>query len=193
MAITRDDVGALCGILGPSAFVGAWLLGGALTDGYDPLADAISRLAAEGADTQPLMTSGFVAFGLLVPVWAQTLGRVLDDPRLRGSVTFAGIATLGVAAFPLTRAEGQPQDVAHAVAAGLGYLAMAVSPLIGAAALRRAGKRRAALASAVVGAVSSASLVGTLLVDGSGGLQRLGLTVVDLWYVVLAIWVLRRR
>lgn len=188
----RDSAGALCGILGPAAFVGAWLVAGALTSGYDPLAQAISELAAEGARTQPLMTAGLVAFGLLVPVWAQTLGRVLAQPALRVSVTLAGLATLAVAVSPLTREGGQPQDVAHAVSAGVGYLAMAASPLLGAAAFRRRGMGRAGAASALVGAVSAACLLGTLLVDEAGGLQRAGLTVVDAWYVAVALWVLRR-
>lgn len=192
MALSRYDVGALCGIAGPAAFVGAWLLGGALADGYDPLREAISDLAREGAGTQPLMTAGLVAFGLLVPVWAPALGRALGSTALLVSVTVAGLATLGVAAFPLSRDGGQAQDVAHAVAAGLGYAAMAVSPLIGAAALRRRGLANAARASAVVGVVSAVALVGSV-VAGSGGLQRLGLTVVDVWYVVLAVAVLRRR
>jgi hypothetical membrane protein len=191
--VTRERLGALCGIAGPVAFVGAWLLGGALTEGYDPLAQAISELAAEGADTQPLMTAGLVTFGVLVPVWAQTLGRVLDAPRLRVSVTVAGLSTLAVALFPLTREGGQPQDVAHAVSAGLGYAAMAATPLLAATALRRQERRRAALASAAVGAVSASALVASVLVDQGGGLQRLGLTVVDGWYVVVAAWVLRRR
>jgi hypothetical protein len=46
----------------------------------------------------------------------------------------------------------------------------------------------------VVGVVSAVALVGSVLVmDRSGGLQRLGLTVVDAWHVVVAVWVLRRR
>ena len=138
------------------------------------------------------MTAGLVAFGLLVPVWAQTLGRVLEEPRLRVSVTVAGLGTLAVALFPLTREGGQPQDVAHAVSAGIGYVAMAATPLLAAGALHRLGLRRAAVVSVVVGAVSALALVGSVLVDGGGGLQRLGLTVVDLWYVVAAVWVLRR-
>jgi hypothetical membrane protein len=191
--VTHDRFGALSGIAGPAAFVGAWLVAGALTDGYDPLEQAISELAAEGAATQPLMTAGLVAFGVLVPVWAQTLGRALDEPALRVSATVAGLATLAVAVFPLTREGERPQDVAHAVSAGTGYLAMAVTPLIGAVAFRRRGMRRAALASAAVGGVSAACLVGTLLVEEGGGLQRVGLTVVDLWYVAVATAILRHR
>jgi hypothetical membrane protein len=191
-----DRVGAVCGVLAPSSFVGAWLLGGVLQDGYDPLQDAISRLAAEGASSRPLMTAGLVAFGVLVPVWARTLGDRLGSPALRGVVTVAGLATLAVALLPLTREGGTTQDAAHAVVAGAGYVAMVATPLVAAPLLRRRGHGRAAALSWVVGAVSAGALVGTLLVGeqgqvGSGGLQRLGLTVVDAWHVVAAVAVLR--
>jgi hypothetical membrane protein len=178
---------------GPSAFVGAWVAGGLLTEGYDPTVQAISQLAREGAATRPLMTAGLVVFGLLIPVFAFGLARMLDEPRLRVSVSVAGLATLAVALLPLTREPGGAQDTAHAVAAGIGYVGMAVSPLIGAAALRRLGRPGAAAVSAAVGVVSACALVASVLVDRSGLFQRLGLTVVDAWYVVMAVQLLRRR
>jgi hypothetical membrane protein len=184
---------AVCGVLGPSAFVGAWLLGGLQTQGYEPLRDAISQLAREGADTRPLMNTGFVVFGLLIPVWALLLRRVLGT-GVAVAATVAGLATLAVGLLPLTREGGQPQDVGHAVAAGIGYIGMALTPLLAVAPLRRLGHTRAAATSAVVGIVSATALVGSLLVaQRAGGLQRLGLTVVDAWHVVVAVWVLRRR
>lgn len=187
-------VGALCGMAGPTAFVGAWLLGGALADDYDPLRDAISQLAREGAPTQPLMTSGLITFGVLIPVWAQVLSRELGSRGVRWAVTVAGLSTLAVAALPLTREPGGTQDLLHAVAAGTGYVAMAATPLLAAPALRRLGHDRAAAASVVVGVVSVAGLIGTVLFEErSGGMQRLGLTVVDAWHVAAAAWVLRRR
>ena len=186
-------VAALCGIAAPLAFVGAWLLAGAQTPGYEPLRDAISQLAREGADTRALMSTGFAAFGLLLPVWALALRRLLGTP-VAVAATVAALATLAVGLLPLTREGGQPQDVAHAVAAATGYVGMALTPLLGAAALRRRGMTRAAATSVVVGALSAMALVGSVLVvERSGGLQRLGLTVVDGWHVVVATWALRRR
>lgn len=183
----------MCGIAGPSAFVAAWLLGGLQTEGYAPLRDAISELAREGADTRALMTTGFVAFGVLIPVWAGVLGRVLDR-RVQVAATVAGLGTLAVALLPLTREGGQPQDVGHAVASGVGYAGMALTPLLAAVPLRRLGHERAAAGSVVVGALSALALVGSVLVvERGGGLQRLGLTVVDAWHVAMAVWVLRRR
>lgn len=180
-------LGAVCGIVGPAAFVGGWLVNGARTPDYDPLSDAISRLAAEGAPTRAAMTACFVAFGVLVPVWAAVLAREVGRPALRPVVTVAGLATLAVAALPLTREGGQPQDTAHAAAALTGYLAMAATPLVAAPALRPAART----ASVVTGAVSVAALL-VATVTGSGGAQRLGLTVVDVWHVVVAAAVLLR-
>jgi hypothetical protein len=190
-----DRAGAVCGVLAPSAFVSAWVVGGLSFDGYDPLVDAISGLAAEDAPTQPLMTAGFVAFGLLIPVWARTLGARLDSTALRGVVTVAGLTTLAVAFFPLTAEGGTTQDALHAVTAGTGYVAMVATPLVAAPLLRRRGYGRAAAASLAVGLVSAAALVGTVAIGedgqvGSGALQRLGLTVVDAWHVVAASAVL---
>lgn len=189
---TGTRLAAVCGIVGPVAFVGGWLVNGLRTDGYDPLTQAISQLARDGAPTQTEMTACFVTFGVLVPFWAATVARELDTLALRPVVTVAGLATLAVAALPLTREPGGTQDLLHAVAAGTGYVAMAVTGLVAAPALRRRGATGAALASTGVGVVSCVCLVGTLLVDGSGGLQRLGLTVVDAWHVAVATWVLRR-
>lgn len=187
-------LGALCGIAAPAAFVGAWVVAGLRTDGYDPVEQAISQLAREGADTRGLMTSGFVAFGVLLPVWARVLRRELDSRAVGAAATLAGLATVGVALLPLSRDPGGTQDLLHAAAAGTGYVAMALTPLLAAPALRRLGHDRAAAASAVVGVLSAAALAGTLgLPERSGGLQRLGLTVVDAWHVAAATGVLRRR
>lgn len=187
-------LGAVCGVAGPVAFVVAWLVGGMLADGYDPAREAISQLAREGAPTRPLMTAGLVAFGLLLPVWAVVLGRALDSRAVQVAATVAGLATLAVAALPLTREPGGTQDLLHAVAAGTGYVAMALTPLLAVLPLRWAGRPRAAAGSAVVGAISAAALIGTLAVGtGSGGLQRLGLTVVDGWHVAVAARLLRPR
>lgn len=189
---------AVSGIAGPTAFVAAWATGGALTPGYSPFRDTISRLAEEGASTAPLMTAGFVAFGVLLPIWGRALGERLGSPVLSRVVTVAGVATLGVAAAPLTRDGGSTRDTLHAIAAGTGYLAMAATPLLAARPLRRAGHGRAATASAAVGVTSAAALVASVLAANDafvsgGGWQRLGLTVVDAWHVVMAGAVLRAR
>lgn len=179
-------LGAACGIVAPVVFVGGWAVLGTRAAGYEPLEDAISLLAREGAPTRPAMTLCFAVFGLLLPIWAWTLAARLGVPALRPVVTTAGLATLAVAALPLSREGGQGQDAAHAVAALTGYLAMVLTPLVAARGLR--GPSRTA--SLLVAAVAAVALTGSVA-TGSGGLQRLGLTVVDAWHVALAGTVLR--
>ena len=192
MKVNRT-LGAVCGIIGPTAFVSAWVVGGLRTDGYDPLEEAISQLAREGAETRPLMTGGFIAFGVLIPIWARVLRRELDSRAVGAAATVAGVSTLAVAALPLTRDPGGTQDLLHAIAAGIGYVGMALTPLLASGPLRRLGRDRAAAASVVVGVISIAGLSGTLVFpERSGGMQRLGLTIVDAWHVVAGVWVLRR-
>ncbi len=181
--------GALCGVGAPASFVTAWVVGGLRTHGYDPFSDEISQLARVGAPTRPLMTAGFLGFAALAPFWARVLAKALDEPALRASVAAAAVGTLGVAALPLGTSFG---DAPHALAASVAYLGMASSPLLGGRAFDRSGHRAAAVASYTVGGVSAASLLASLAGRYDGGFQRLGLTVVDAWFVVLAVRELRR-
>lgn len=177
---------------GPAAFVGAWVVGGLLrAPEYSPVSQAISQLARSGTSTRPLMTTGFIAFGVLMPVYARELGAALASPGTRAAVTASGLATLAVAALPLSRAEGQAIDTWHAVAAGTGYLAQVAAPLLGGRRLARPGARAASYA---VSGVALACLVGSIAAPGvTGLLQRTGLTLVDTWFVGLAVHLLRRR
>jgi hypothetical membrane protein len=167
--------------------------GGLLADGYDPTRQAISELAREGAPTAPVLTAGLVGFGVLIPFFAGRLGRALDSPGLRTAITVAGVGTVGVAGFPLSSGGGEPQDLLHAVTAGAAYLGMALAPALGGRALHRRGHVRSAAASYAVSAVSAAALVGSVVVADGGLLQRVGLTVVDVWYAVAAVVLLARR
>jgi hypothetical protein len=79
--------------------------------------DAISRLAAVHAPTQALMTGGFVAFGVGVPLYGLALRRTIDGPAWIAAVA-TGLATLGVAATPLDTSSGV--DRLHGVFASVG-------------------------------------------------------------------------
>lgn len=154
------------------------------------MASAISQLAREGAPTRALMTAGFVAFGLLVPLYARALGTRLGRP-VQAAVTVSGLATLAVAALPLSRQGGQPVDTWHAVAAATGYVAQVAAPVLGGRRLAP-GSGGARTASYAVGALAALCLVGSVLVPGTTGLlQRTGLTLVDLWYAAVAVHLLR--
>jgi Protein of unknown function (DUF998) len=99
-----------------------------------------------------------------------------------------GLATLGVAALPL---DGWAGDTAHGVAAGIGYVSLAATPLLAAGPLARRGRRRAAVASRILGIASLACLGAKTVDDRAGLFQRLGLTVGDLWLVAAAVGILR--
>jgi hypothetical membrane protein len=75
---TRSEVRAATGgVVGPVAFVAAWLGAGLATGGYSAVEGAISDLAAVGAPHRGLMTLGFVVFGVAVPIYGLALRRVL--------------------------------------------------------------------------------------------------------------------
>jgi hypothetical membrane protein len=176
------------GILGPAAFISAWLVGGAEHGGgYSPVDDAISRLAAIGASTRPLMTAGFVSFGVAVPVYAMALKDALPGPAWKTAVA-TGVATLAVAAFPLDKSS--TFDQVHAAVAALGYVTLAATPLLAARPLAAAGHRRASYLSVAVGVGSGLCLVGTLGGPAHGLLQRVGLTLGDAWLISSGAWML---
>jgi hypothetical membrane protein len=163
------------GVAGPVTFVGCWVVGGALTDGYSPVDDFISELAGSGASTRPLMTTGLVVFAAGVSAFARGLPK---PARIVGYVNAA--ATLGIAAFPLHAGI----DHLHALAAGTGYASLALMPVLAA----RARGRSAAIASVAVGLLAGASLLASAMTDTTNGLfQRVGLTIVDAWIVVSAL------
>lgn len=187
MSPTRTRRLAIGGIAGPAAFIGAWAVGGLIKDGYDPVDTAISRLAAAGAETQPLMTAGFIGFGLGVPLFAQALRHAVPG-KAWVAATVTGAATLGVAATPLEASE--LVDRLHFVAATTGYVSLALVPLLAARHL----PGRWPLVSRVAGAVTAAALVAIPLSDSTNGLaQRVGLTVTDAWIMAMAVRLLRPR
>lgn len=179
------------GILGPAAFVGAWVTGGLLRDdGYSPVSDAISRLAEQGVSTQPLMTAGFVVFGLAMPFYARELGRALCSRGAHVAVTVTALGTLAVAALPLS-ADGGRIDTWHTVAAGTAYVANVIAPIVVARHLSSPAARRASYA---LSAAMAACLLASVTYDDLTGLfQRTGLTLFDLWSVTGAVVLLRRR
>lgn len=181
---------AVGGIVGPASFIGAWIAGGLSTDGYSPVNDAISRLAAVHAPTRVLMTGGFVAF--TVGVGSQALAMRRDVPgRSWVSAAVAAVATLGVAALPLDHSS--TVDLLHGAAASTGYVALAATPWIAAPVLKEAGYESAARASKAISIVSALSLAATILGPAHGFFQRLGLTVSDLWLIAFSFAIVSGR
>jgi hypothetical membrane protein len=152
--------------------------------------DAISRLAASGAQTRGLMSAGFVTFGVAVPLFSISLRGALEG-RAWMATTVAGLATIGVAATPLDVSAAV--DMAHGAFATTAYIAMAAAPLLAAAPFEGRGFHKAARASEVVSAIAATCLATTVVGSSSGLLQRAGLTIVDVWMVSVALAIANGR
>lgn len=186
----RRDLAALGLVVGPVAFVAAWVVAGNRTPGYIPTRDAISRTAAVGAPAREVMTAGFVAYAAGAMAGASALRHRLPGPAWI-ALAVNGLATLGVALTPLDRSPAV--DAGHAVAATTGYVSLALVPLLAARPLAAGGHRRAAGASVVAGAVVAAGLAVTAVVDDVGLPQRVGLTAGDAWLVAAGLALLSGR
>jgi len=174
----------LGGVVGPVTFAGTWLVAGIVKTGYSPLHDPISDLAGVHASTRPVMTTAFVVFagGMCSYAWAMRSTRL---GLVSTAAAISGLATLGVAAFPLHHSA--TVDSVHGVFAGTGYVTLAATALGSAAVLTRLECRTWARVAAVTGAVSATSLALTLLGSFGGLFQRLGLTAGDVWIVASAV------
>ena len=175
-------------VVGPAAFIGGWLVGGARTPGYSPIDDAISRIAAIGAPNRELMTTAFVAYGASVIVGSTAL-RSSPLQRTWALAAVNGAATVAVAALPLEHSTAM--DTWHGVAAGVGYVSIAALQLSSVGPLRSTGHERAAALALAGGVVTGAALVATTVSEANGFWQRLGLTVGDVWLVATGIALFR--
>lgn len=176
---------AVGGVVGPGAFVGAWVVGAVASGSdYSSLVDPISRLAAVGAPTRALMTAGFVGFGLGVAGFSVALRRVLGGSSSTAAVVAAGVTVL-VACAPLDHSS--LVDRLHGLFAGVGYVALAAVPLLAAPRLFDRGAPRLAAAGIAASAVCATALSASLLGAPTGLFQRIGLTVADAWIIATAI------
>ena len=175
---------ALGGVVGPVVFVLSWAGLGAAKDGYSPLHDPISDLAAVHASTRVFMTVAFVVFTLGLVGYAWALRSALTGPAWIAALT-TGIATLGVAAFPLDHSS--TVDSAHGVFAGIGYVTLAATALLAVTPLARLDRKPWAVGAAVAGGLSALALALTLTGSLHGFFQRSGLTAGDIWVVTSAL------
>jgi hypothetical protein len=175
----------LGGVIGPVAFVGAWLLGSAITENYSAVDDAISDLAAVGAPNRAVMTVGFVVFGCGLIAFGFALRALLDGGAWIAAVV-TGVSTIAVAATPLG---GWSGDGVHAAFAGVGYVSLVGLPLLAARPMAGGVGLRPAV-SRTMAAISAACLAASTLGPAHGLWQRLGLTVTDAWIVLTALGLL---
>lgn len=179
---------ALGGIVGPVAFITAWVALGLVKARYSALHDPISDLAGVHASTRPAMTAGFVVFSVAMCFYAWALRAALAGPAWITAAT-TGLATLGVAAFPLHHSS--TVDHVHGVFAGIGYVTLAATALLSVAPLLHRDRRRWARAATLAGIVSGVALALTLTGSFHGLFQRTGLTAGDTWVVASAIAIRR--
>ncbi len=178
------------GFVGPVSFLSAWVVGGAVTSTrYSPIHDPISRLAAVGADTRGLMSAGFVAFGLGVPLYGVAV-RAAWPGRAWMAAVATGLATLGVAAAPLGRSTSG--DTLHGVFALAGYVSLAATPLLAAPFLLRTQQYALAAVGVASSGVTALALVLSTTTAQRGLFQRVGLTSTHLWIVLSAIVLFER-
>jgi len=169
-------------VIGPTAFVTAWAVLGATKADYDPTRDAISRLAAVGSTSRPVMTAALVVLGAGMALYSGSLRARLGGPAWVAAAANA-LTTWGVAALPL----GSTYDTGHPIAAGLSYITLAAVPLLAAPRLAGRGQRRWASSAAAAG-IMSVLCLGISLAGGRDGLfQRLGLTASQVWVVASAL------
>jgi len=178
---------ALGGVVGPVTFCAAWVIGGAVQDGYSPVDEPISRLAAVDASARIVMNAGLVALGVGLLLFAVALRDHVEGAAWAGAAV-SGLATLGVVAVPLGRsAEG---DGLHGSLAFAGYLSLVAIPILTA---RRSTRRPRAALSLAMGVLAALCLLGALASSSAvGALQRAGLLFAHAWIVGVSVSLLRK-
>ncbi|HET7720720.1 MAG TPA: DUF998 domain-containing protein [Acidimicrobiales bacterium] len=182
------------GVAGPVAFAAAWLWGSTSAEGYSMVSDPISRLAAVGATTRPVMTTGLLTFAAGVGAYAWG-ARTTLPPRALAAAAVTAASSVGIAATPL---DGPLGGAPHAVAAGLAYSSLLALVAAGAPALaevERGRRRIPTVVSNVVAGVSAACLaVSAFGPEGTTGLfQRAGLSLGHAWIAASAVVIHRSR
>lgn len=190
-------------VLGPILWTLSWLLTPLLYDGYDPVSETVSVLAAYGADYPQFVIGGLFAEGLAIAamsVLAWWAGRRVISVL----AAFSAVGTI-VAAFARIACDStnsawctvQPagsygtSELLHGVGASIGFVALAVAPLV--AAIHEHGRTRVVdIAAGIVGLTALAAFQLTLSDIGgtrdiAGLVERLVLPVIDAWAAWFAV------
>lgn len=166
-------------IVGPAAFISAWVASGSVTPGYSPTRDHISDLAAVHAPTRRLMNAGFTTFVLAITLATVPARRLVGTP---GSIALGANAALSIGIMLAPLGRSPHGDRVHQLVAGLGYVVLAVTAPAAAPALAKRS-RRLALVSVATGLGSLACLGLSFIRPDSGFWQRAGITTTDAWLI----------
>ena len=184
-------------------FVAAWLVAGAAQPGYSPARSTISALAAEGAAHPWIVMAGLAVFGAGVLALAVAVARTLPArPATYVAVGLFAVAGLALIAAAFVRLPCDPAraacsgGAAHGVMAILAQLAILLSPFaLARAAWPGALARGALIAGGLIVAIGLFDQ--SLMHKGvEGTIERVGLTLDQVWLVLVAAGVLvatRRR
>jgi hypothetical membrane protein len=179
----------------PVLLIGGWTLAAARQrPAFDSVTQTISELAAHGSDDRWVMSGALVGLGLCHLVTASALRPAATVGRL--VLAAGGVATVLVAAYPLTVGAGSSR--AHTFAATVALGSLAIWP---AAAWRRSPETPPPLRPAVCAAASLALLGGLawfgyeLGTDGSriGLAERVAAGSQAVWPLVVVVWSRRGR
>lgn len=176
----------------PVLLIGGWTVAAARQqEGFDPVVETISALAAYGADDRWVMTTALAGLGLCHLTTAAALRGAA--PGGRAILAGGGVATVLVAVFPLPADESG--STAHTVVAGTAFIALAVWPVL-------AGRRNAPgplrPAASVAAAAVLLGLVGWFGAELTSDSDRVGLAervaagAQSLWPLA-AVWGSRQR
>ncbi len=184
---------AVAGIVGPVLYTITWLVLGFLDPTYSHTRDPISNLSAIGASFALVMTIVIFVFAILIVVFAFGLQRGLPPGFWAGpaALVIAGVGYVGIALAPLNLADSGDPNVPHTISASVTVFALMLAPVLTFPKLRREpGWRNLSGYSIATTVVAFAFAVMASLpafAGWEGLMQRLVLTVVLVWIVVIAI------
>jgi hypothetical protein len=118
--------GVVSSAVAPVLLIGGWTLAARVQPGgFDPVTETISALAADDAAHRWIMASAFAGLGIAHIGTALALRPAARAGRVMLAV--GGLATLGVAAFPLPTADDS--STGHTASAAVAFVSLAVWPL----------------------------------------------------------------
>ena len=114
-------------ILAPVLFIGGTIAGEQMFPGFNPMSQTISELAALNAPTYVFVTVVFLCTAVCHVITAVFTPGIGIPGRV--ALGLAGCATFAVGLFPLPSVEGT--SVPHRIAAIIGFILLAVWPVLG--------------------------------------------------------------
>ncbi len=208
-----DRVLMACGVVGPAAFTTAWVVGTIRQPGYSVSDEHISGLAAPDARTPNVMRVGFITFGACAVGFAVALDRRLRDgiggagmgPALMAG---SGLAIVAAGVLRRDRMSNFPPPGAPATRQSLtndGHdLASVTAQITGTLGLLALARRFArdpalrdlsgpAIGAAVTSSGAMAWFARAVTRPGNGIVQRVGVSIPQIFMARTAARLLRER